>query len=250
MGGDLSFFTPRNFVGCNTKYKIQSHPRKNKLRFVARPKLPMWLFPLPKVRPPPPRPIQRIHNSLASHWNWYKCLHPDLPFGGGKAGAKQFGSKSRSGQEIKYTQARTTHFVAQTLHPTPAASMMPSLPLLWCIHCQIQMQRRRRRATAAPSWPSSSNAMRMMLALMMPTDNERGVVLTTCCCCCYHRGKLHVIVARSILSSSDLRLYPVSLRASRKFRSVVLPPPVVFVLVVAAGRPMLWGHCLLHNSAT
>jgi hypothetical protein len=59
--GELTFVTPRysfsarketDFYG--TQHKIQKFPRKNKLRFVARPKLPMWLFPLLEVRPPPP----------------------------------------------------------------------------------------------------------------------------------------------------------------------------------------------------
>ncbi len=50
---------------CGTQHKIQKCPRKNKLRLVARPILPNWLFPLLEVRLPPPWCIHR-HTRLLS----------------------------------------------------------------------------------------------------------------------------------------------------------------------------------------
>jgi hypothetical protein len=47
-------FLPEKKGFCGTQHKILKHLRKNKLMFVARPKLQMWLFPLLEVRPPPP----------------------------------------------------------------------------------------------------------------------------------------------------------------------------------------------------
>jgi hypothetical protein len=47
-------FPPEKKGFCGTQHNKQKRPRKNKLRFVARPKLPRWLFPLLKMMPPPP----------------------------------------------------------------------------------------------------------------------------------------------------------------------------------------------------
>ncbi len=110
IGGELSFFTPRprySFSArkkCGTQPKIKKCPRKNNLRFVGRPKLPMWIFPLLEVRLLPPNQSNGVHDCLAPCWNQYNCLRPDLLFPVGKVGMKWFCSKSLSSQEKKYTQ--------------------------------------------------------------------------------------------------------------------------------------------------
>ena len=64
LGGELSLFpsyiliSRQKKIFYGTQHKIQKRLRENKLRFVARPKLPMWLFPLLEVRPTSTRPVQ------------------------------------------------------------------------------------------------------------------------------------------------------------------------------------------------
>ncbi len=121
------------------QHKIQKRCRKNKLRFVARPKSPVWLFPLLEVRPPPPNQFNGIHDFSASCWNHYNCFRPDLPFPVMKVRTKWFCSKSQPGQEKKYTQV--VHH-ASSWHCCPCnngivaiVDAQVSLPSLWWGHC-------------------------------------------------------------------------------------------------------------------
>ncbi len=76
---------------------------------MARPKLPMWLFPLVKVRPPPPWCIQRRTQllSLGLELVEMPSSRPSFPCWEGWD-VKQFCLESQSGQEIKYTWVPTT----------------------------------------------------------------------------------------------------------------------------------------------
>ena len=109
VGGELSFFTPRysfptrkkTWFFWDTTQNTEMSQKKNKLRFVARPKFANVALSSSQDGATYTQPIQRVHDCSASRQNRYKCLCPDFPFRAGKTGMKQFGSKSQSGQEIK-----------------------------------------------------------------------------------------------------------------------------------------------------
>jgi hypothetical protein len=106
---------------------------------MARPKSPMWLFPLLEVRPPSPNQSKGVHGCLASCWNQYNCLCLDLSFPVGKAGMKRLCLKSQSGQEKSthelfiVCQAGIVGLVTMVLLPLVNAQASSSLS--WWRHC-------------------------------------------------------------------------------------------------------------------
>jgi hypothetical protein len=94
--GEIAFFSPRYsfparknliLMRHNSKYR---HPRKNKVRFVVRPKLPLWLIPL-WIPPPPSKgdTIAQCHAGIGTN--------SFIPTFLTLVGTKWFGSKSQSG---------------------------------------------------------------------------------------------------------------------------------------------------------
>ncbi len=110
------------------------------LRFVARPKLPMWHYSLLGVRPPPPSQSHGVHDCLASQWNQYKCLVQTLLSLLGRLGQSGFAQKNNPTKKKNYTQvvhcASSWHYHPCNYSVVTTVNVPASLQLLWWYHCR------------------------------------------------------------------------------------------------------------------